>query len=121
MTSLFFKQIEPPTNKEILKSNHRHNEDEVKKTRQPFIQAAHRGSVIVFSSSQRLRGSDRPQEAPVIENSTISHITLQSNQSNGSQVTSGSDVTKQINTCTQSKLKGNNLLQTPMLLFMFFQ
>ncbi|XP_057175432.1 uncharacterized protein troap isoform X2 [Triplophysa rosa] len=104
-TSTSHQTIEPLTNKEILKSNHRHNEDEGKKTGQPFIQAAHRGSVIVFSSSQRLCGSDRPQEAPVIENSTIAHITLQSNQTNGSQVTSSSDVTKQINTCTQSQLK----------------
>ncbi|KAA0707165.1 hypothetical protein E1301_Tti002486 [Triplophysa tibetana] len=104
-TSTSNQTIEPLTNKEILKSNHRHNEDEGKKSCQPFIQAAHRGSVIVFSSSQRLCGSDRPQEAPVIENSSISHITLLSNRSNGSQVTSGSDVIKQINTCTQSKLK----------------
>lgn len=103
-TSTSHQTIESLTKKENSKSNHCHTEDEGKKTAQPFIQPAHRGSVIVFSSSQRLCGSDRPQKAPVIEN-ILSHITLQSNQNNRSQVTSSSDVTKQINTCTQSQLK----------------
>ncbi|ROL46926.1 hypothetical protein DPX16_20578 [Anabarilius grahami] len=47
--------------KENANSNHCHTENEGKKTNQPFIQAAHRGSVIVFSSSQKL-ASDRSQD-----------------------------------------------------------
>uniref|UniRef100_A0A8C2EBM7 Si:ch211-156j22.4 n=1 Tax=Cyprinus carpio TaxID=7962 RepID=A0A8C2EBM7_CYPCA len=94
------------TIKENSDTNHCHNENEGKKTVQPFIQAAHRGSVIVFSSSQRL-GSDRSQDT--LKNPGISAplqlclgqltshnaIPLQSDQSNGSWINPSLDLPKQ--------------------------
>uniref|UniRef100_A0A8C1GUB7 Si:ch211-156j22.4 n=1 Tax=Cyprinus carpio TaxID=7962 RepID=A0A8C1GUB7_CYPCA len=93
--------------KENSDTNHCHTENEGKKTVQPFIQAAHRGSVIVFSSSQRL-GSDRSQDT--LKNPGISAplqlclgqltshnaIPLQSDQSNGSWINPSLDLPKQI-------------------------
>ncbi|XP_051518982.1 uncharacterized protein LOC127420601 isoform X2 [Myxocyprinus asiaticus] len=104
---------------EILNSHqtaepHIHIKNDDKKAAQPFIQAAHRGSVIVFSSSQRLLGSGRPQEKPLAgaplqlcRDSDTSHCTLPllSDQSNGSQITPILDYTKQINTGTKSQSK----------------
>uniref|UniRef100_A0A8C1EQF2 Trophinin associated protein n=1 Tax=Cyprinus carpio carpio TaxID=630221 RepID=A0A8C1EQF2_CYPCA len=92
--------------KENSDTNHCHTENEGKKTVQPFIQAAHRGSVIVFSSSQRL-GSDRSQDT--LKNPGISAplqlclgqltshnaIPLQSDQSNGSWINPSLDLPKQ--------------------------
>ncbi|XP_016112119.1 uncharacterized protein [Sinocyclocheilus grahami] len=84
-------------------SNHCHTENEGKKTVQPFIQAAHRGSVIVFSSSQRL-GSDRPLKNPGISaplqlclGQFTSHNALpqQSDQSKESQLNPSLDLPKQ--------------------------
>uniref|UniRef100_A0A671TCR2 Si:ch211-156j22.4 n=1 Tax=Sinocyclocheilus anshuiensis TaxID=1608454 RepID=A0A671TCR2_9TELE len=94
------------TIKENSDSNHCHTKDEGKKTAQPFIQAAHRGSVIVFSSSQRL-GSDRSQDTlktpgtgdplQLFEGQLASHnaLPLQSDQSNGSQINPSLDLPKQ--------------------------
>uniref|UniRef100_A0A673NEH4 Uncharacterized LOC107716202 n=1 Tax=Sinocyclocheilus rhinocerous TaxID=307959 RepID=A0A673NEH4_9TELE len=94
------------TIKENSDSNHCHTKDEGKKTAQPFIQAAHRGSVIVFSSSQRL-GSDRSQDTlktpgtgeplQLLEGQLASHnaLPLQSDQSNGSQINPSLDLPKQ--------------------------
>ncbi|XP_043079995.1 uncharacterized protein LOC122328386 isoform X2 [Puntigrus tetrazona] len=94
------------TVKENSESNHCHIENEGKKTVQPFIQAAHRGSVIVFSSSQRL-GSERSQDTlktPGISvplqlclDQLTSHnaLPLQSDQSNGSQINPSLDLPKQ--------------------------
>ncbi|XP_051946783.1 uncharacterized protein LOC127618396 isoform X2 [Xyrauchen texanus] len=93
---------------------HIHIENDDKKTAQPFIQAKHRGSVIVFSSSQRLLGSGLHQENPLAgaplqlcRDSDASHGTLPllSDQSNGSQITPILDYTKQINTGTKSQSK----------------
>ncbi|XP_026099708.1 uncharacterized protein troap [Carassius auratus] len=94
------------TIKDNSDSNHCHTENEDKKTVQPFIQAAHRGSVIVFSSSQRL-GSDQSQDP--LKNPGISGplqlclgqftshnaLPLQSGQSNGSQINPSLDQPKQ--------------------------
>lgn len=92
--------------KENSDSNHCHAENEGKKTAQPFIQAAHRGSVIVFSSSQRL-GSDRCLDtmkttgagAPLqlCEDRPTSHnaLPLLSDQRNGSQINPSLDLIKQ--------------------------
>ncbi|XP_016104034.1 uncharacterized protein [Sinocyclocheilus grahami] len=94
------------TIKENSDSNHCHTKDEGKKTAQPFIQAAHRGTVIVFSSSQRL-GSDRSQDTlktpgtghplQLFEGQLASHnaLPLQSDQSNGSQINPSLDLPKQ--------------------------
>ncbi|KAL1250084.1 hypothetical protein QQF64_021089 [Cirrhinus molitorella] len=88
-----------------------HTKNENKKTIQPFIQAAHRGSVIVFSSSQRL-GLERSQDtlkasgtgAPLqlCEGQLTSHnaLQLQSDQSSGSQINPSLDLPKQ----SQSKV-----------------
>uniref|UniRef100_A0A671MEK8 Uncharacterized LOC107681975 n=1 Tax=Sinocyclocheilus anshuiensis TaxID=1608454 RepID=A0A671MEK8_9TELE len=84
-------------------SNHCHTENEGKKTVQPFIQAAHRGSVIVFSSSQRL-GSDRSLKNPGISaplqlclGQFTSHNALpqQPDQSKESQINPSLDLPKQ--------------------------
>ncbi|XP_059396426.1 uncharacterized protein LOC132129029 [Carassius carassius] len=94
------------TIKENLNSNHCHTKNEGKKTAQPFIQAAHRGSVIVFSSSQRL-GKDWSQDTlkthgtgdplQLFEGQLTSHnaLPLQSDQSNGSQINPSLDLPKQ--------------------------
>ncbi|XP_065141720.1 uncharacterized protein troap isoform X2 [Paramisgurnus dabryanus] len=105
-TSTSHQTIEPVSNKENSDVNHHHTADDGKKAAQPFIQSAHRSSVIVFSSTQRLCGSDRPLQTPVTEaplhlcvDSVISHNALQSDQ-NGH-----SDATKHINNCTQRQIK----------------
>ncbi|XP_056306058.1 uncharacterized protein troap isoform X2 [Danio aesculapii] len=76
-----------------------HTKNESKKTAQPFIQAAHRGSVIVFSSSQRLV-SEQSQDTlktlaanlQLCEDRPTSHNAA---QSNGSQINPSIDMTKQ--------------------------
>ncbi|CAM4678505.1 unnamed protein product [Leuciscus chuanchicus] len=92
--------------KENSDSNHCHTENRGKKPAQPFIQAAHRGSVIVFSSSQRL-GPDRSQDTlkttgadvplQLCVNRPTSHNTLPLllDQRNGSQINPSLDLTKQ--------------------------
>ncbi|XP_073678805.1 uncharacterized protein [Garra rufa] len=86
--------------------NYCHTKNEGKKTIQPFIQAAHRGSVIVFSSSKRL-GPEQSQDtlktsrtdAPLqlYEGQLTSHnaLPLQSDQSSGSQINPSLDLPKQ--------------------------
>lgn len=98
------------TTKEI--SNHCNTENEGKKTVQPFIQAAHRGSVIVFSSSKRF-GSEQSQETlkttepgvplQLCEDRPTSHNAprLISDERNGSQINPTLDLTK------ESQPKGN--------------
>ncbi|XP_067303348.1 uncharacterized protein troap [Pseudorasbora parva] len=95
--------------KEKSDSNHCHTANKGKKTAQPFIQAAHRGSVIVFSSSQRL-GSDRSQDTlkstgagaalQLSEDRHTSHNALPplSDQRNGSQIHPSLDRIKQSHT-----------------------
>lgn len=80
-------------------SNLHHTKNEGKKTAQPFIQAAHRGSVIVFSSSQRLvseHSQDRLKtlaaNLQLCEDRPTSHNAA---QSNGSQINPSVDMTKQ--------------------------
>ncbi|XP_051516471.1 uncharacterized protein LOC127419251 [Myxocyprinus asiaticus] len=104
--------IEPQSTTKENSDLNRHIKNEDKKTAQPFIQAAHRGSVIVFSSSQRLFGSGQPREtsgAPLqlSRDSDASHSTLplQSDQNNRSQITPSLDITKQINTSAQGQSK----------------
>lgn len=95
-TSTSHQTIEPVSNKENSDVNKRHTVDDGKKAAQPFIQAAHRGSVIVFSSTQR------PVTEPPLQlyvDSVISQNALQSDQ-NGH-----SDATKHINNCTQRQMK----------------
>ncbi|XP_055045275.2 uncharacterized protein troap isoform X3 [Misgurnus anguillicaudatus] len=95
-TSTGHQTIEPVSNKENSDVNKRHTVDDGKKAAQPFIQAAHRGSVIVFSSTQR------PVTEPPLQlyvDSVISQNALQSDQ-NGH-----SDATKHINNCTQRQIK----------------
>ncbi|XP_051962346.1 uncharacterized protein troap [Xyrauchen texanus] len=100
------KTIEP-------QSTTKGNSDLNRKTiAQPFIQAAHRGSVIVFSSSQRLFGSGQPREtsgAPLqlSRDSDASHSTLplQLDQNNRSQITPSLDITKQTITSAQGQPK----------------
>ncbi|XP_058618751.1 uncharacterized protein troap isoform X2 [Onychostoma macrolepis] len=90
------------TIKENSDSNHCHTENEGKKTVQPFIQAAHRGSVIVFSSSQRL-GSDTlknpgisaPLQLCLGQHTSHNALPLQSDQSNGSHINPSLDLLKQ--------------------------
>ncbi|XP_067226956.1 uncharacterized protein troap isoform X1 [Chanodichthys erythropterus] len=92
--------------KENGNSNHCNTENEGKKTNQPFIQAAHRGSVIVFSSSQRL-GSDRSQDTLKTTGAGVplqlcgdrptSHnaLPLLSDERNGSKINPTLDLTKE--------------------------
>uniref|UniRef100_A0A8C2CHB0 Si:ch211-156j22.4 n=1 Tax=Cyprinus carpio TaxID=7962 RepID=A0A8C2CHB0_CYPCA len=89
------------TIKENSDSKSCHTKNEGKKTAQPFIQAAHRGSVIVFSSSQRLSdtlktpGTGDPLQ--LFDSQLTSHnaLLLQSDQSNGSQINPSLDLPKQ--------------------------
>ncbi|KTG32386.1 hypothetical protein cypCar_00027399 [Cyprinus carpio] len=89
------------TIKENSDSKSCHTKNEGKKTAQPFIQAAHRGSVIVFSSSQRLSdtlktpGTGDPLQ--LFDSQLTSHnaLLLQSDQSNGSQINPSVDLPKQ--------------------------
>ncbi|RXN11732.1 ATP-dependent 6- muscle type-like protein [Labeo rohita] len=76
------------------------SENEGKKTAQPFIQAAHRGSVIVFSSSKRLgpeRSQDTLKTLQLCEGQLTSHnaLPLQSDQSSGSQINPSLDLPKE--------------------------
>ncbi|XP_056094799.1 uncharacterized protein troap [Rhinichthys klamathensis goyatoka] len=92
--------------KENSDSNHCHTENRGKKTAQPFIQAAHRGSVIVFSSSQRLgpdrsqdtlktTGADVPLQLCVDRPTSQNALPLLSDQRNGSQINPSLDLAKQ--------------------------
>lgn len=100
-------------------SNHCHTEKEGKKTVQPFIQAAHRGSVIVFSSSQRLDtlknpGISAPLQLCLGQLTSHNALPLQSDQSNGSQINPSLDLPK------QSQSKGNHSIQSELNLTLFF-
>lgn len=107
--------------KENSDSNHCHTENEGKKTVQPFIQAAHRGSVIVFSSSQRL-GSDTlknpgistPLQLCLGQLTSHNALPLQSDQSNRSLINPSLDLPK------QSQSKGNHSIQSEPKCNLFF-
>lgn len=108
--------------KENADSNHSHTENKDKKTTQPFIQAAHRGSVIVFSS--RL-GSDRSQDTlkttgaggplQLCGDRPTSHnaLPLLSDKRNGSQINPTLDLTK------ESQSKGNHVTQSETKINLF--
>ncbi|KAG1961451.1 hypothetical protein F2P79_005545 [Pimephales promelas] len=92
--------------KENSDSNHCHTENIGKKTAQPFIQAAHRGSVIVFSSSQRLvpdrsqdtlktTGADVLLQLCVDRPTSHNALPLLSDQRDGSQINPSLDLAKQ--------------------------
>ncbi|XP_073795176.1 uncharacterized protein troap isoform X4 [Danio rerio] len=102
-------------------SNLHHTKNEGKKTAQPFIQAAHRGSVIVFSSSQRLvseHSQDRLKtlaaNLQLCEDRPTSHNAA---QSNGSQINPSVDMTKQSQSKAITKSSAVSALrrrQTPL-------
>lgn len=111
---LFLIQAEAQSRmKENSDSNHCHTENRGKKPAQPFIQAAHRGSVIVFSSSQRLgpdrsqdtlktTGADVPLQLCVDRPTSHNTLPLLSDQRNQSLINPSLDLTK------QSQSKGNH-------------